>query len=421
MLREVRAHDGGLLQTELAILARDVPAMGYSIFRLLPRRVPAASKALPPDEPVLENAFYRLEFDPGTGAIVRLSAKSPSWDVLDAPGNVVAREEDRGDLWELYQNLNAGLFVTSKTPHPAPQSGQAVFSSEQSAERGTVCRGPVFSEFQVAHPFGGENHFATTVRLYHELRRIDIRTRILNHEKSVRYRVLFPTSIRDGQSVHEIPFGATERPVGIELPAQNWVDYGDGERGLALLNRGLPGNNVHDGTMMLSLARSARIQAYGYGGGYEPGMSSDSGFELGTAFTFDYALVPHAGDWREAGVYRDALEFNQPLLARTVAPHPGVLPNRWGLLQISPSNVVMTALKPGSDGTAVLRIYEATGTPTSAALRFSAPITAAEEVNLLEDAGSALAVGDGPLQVDLRAFEIKTIRVWLAPPTAATR
>ena len=135
--------------------------------------------------------------------------------------------------------------------------------------------------------------------------------------------MLFPTSIDDGKSYHEIPFGAIERPVGIELPAQNWVDYGNGQRGVAVLNRGLPGNNVADGTMMLSLARSTRIQAYGYGGGYEPGMSSDTGFELGKELTFDYALVPHAGDWREAGVYRDGLEFNHPLLAHTAAVHRG--------------------------------------------------------------------------------------------------
>ena len=243
-------------------------------------RTPAASTAAPQDEPVLENEFYRLEFDPASGAMTSLVEKSSQWNVLGGPGNVVAREEDRGDLWELYHNLESG-FVTNKTPHAPPQPGKAIFSSEQSGTPGTVSRGAVFSEFKVAHPFGGENSFATTVRLYAGLRRIDIRTQVLNNEKSVRYRVLFPTSIRDGRSYHEIPFGAIERPVGIELPAQNWVDYGNGQQGLAVLNRGLPGNNVADGTMMLSLARSTRIQAYGYGGGYEPGMSSDIGLRIG--------------------------------------------------------------------------------------------------------------------------------------------
>jgi len=49
--------------------------------------------------------------------------------------------------------------------------------------------------------------------------------------------------------------------------------------------------------------------AYGFQGGYEPGMSSDSGLELGKELTFDYALVPHTGDWRQAAVeqVREAL------------------------------------------------------------------------------------------------------------------
>ncbi len=35
------------------------------------------------------------------------------------------------------------------------------------------------------------------------------------------------------------------------------------------------------------------------GGGYGPGMTSDTGLELGRQLSFDYALVPHAGDWRQ--------------------------------------------------------------------------------------------------------------------------
>ena len=79
-----------------------------------------------------------------------------------------------------------------------------------------------------------------------------------------------------------------------------------------------------------------------------------------------YALVPHAGDWREAGVYRDGLEFNHPLLCRAVLPHAGNLPARWGLLEVSNPGVVVSALKPGSQGVAVLRVYEATGRPAPA-------------------------------------------------------
>jgi alpha-mannosidase len=414
LLTSTRYASGGLLRAEIAFVARDVPPLGYAVYRVVPRSSPVAVAAASASaEPVLENEHYRLEFNAAGGAMTRLLVKSNQWDALSGPGNVVVREEDHGDLWEPYKPLDGGSRIAMKTQVVVPQPGQAVFSNEQTDPPGTVTRGPVFSEFTTSHAFGAQGTFASTVRLYTDLRRIDIRTQILNQDQSVRYRVMFPTTIRDGQSVHEIPFGSIQRPAAIEFPAQNWIDYGNGQQGVALLNRGLPGNAVSDGTMLLSLLRSTRIVAYGFGGGYEPGMSSDSGLQLGKEFTFDYALVPHAGDWRKAAVYRAGMEFNQPLLACTLATHAGTLPKRWGLLDITPHNVALTTLKPGADGTAVLRVYEADGVPTKATIRFSVPIVTAEEVNLLEDAGPTCPITDKSLQFELRPFEIKTLKVRL--------
>ena len=174
-------------------------------------------------------------------------------------------------------------------------------------------------------------------------------------EKYVRYQAIFPTTIKDGKSTHEIPFGSIERPAAIEFPAQNWVDYGDGRRGLTLLNVGLPGNVVTDGTMMVSVLRAHTLGAYGFGGGYEPGMSSDSGLQLGQERTMRYALVPHAGDWRAGGRFPRRLGAQSPLLCRNVLPHTGSLPKRWGLVDVSNPNVVLSSLKPSRDGDVALQ------------------------------------------------------------------
>jgi alpha-mannosidase len=200
------------------------------------------------------------------------------------------------------------------------------------------------------------------------------------------------------------------------------VDYGDDQRGIALLNRGLPGNVVTEGTMMLSLMRSTRIVAYGFGGGYEPGMTSDSGFELGKERTFDYALVPHSGDWREAAVYRHGLEFNNPLLACKAASHAGLLPKRWGLLEISHPNVVVSAAKPGPQGSTIVRVYEAAGKATAGVtIRLSGKIAKAEEANLMENPIGKVEAADCALKFDLRAFEIKTFRLELQPFSLQSR
>ncbi|HLJ91680.1 MAG TPA: glycoside hydrolase family 38 C-terminal domain-containing protein [Gemmataceae bacterium] len=413
--------DGSLRTVRLAFLARNVPALGYHIYHVVAKQTagPAPPKAETDD--TLENEFYRLTVDPLTGAITSLMAKADNWEVVSSPANIVVRQPDHGDLWELYQGLDGGSKIAMTRKQPIPRPGQALFSSEFQAKPGTILRGPVFSEFRVAHPLGNGT-FTTSVRLTAGLRRIDLRTTLVNQEKFVRYQALFPTTIRAGKSFHAIPFGAMERPAGIEFAAQDWVDYGDGRRGLALLNHGLPGNVQTDGTLMLSLLRSHTLGAYGFGGGYEPGMSSDSGLQLGKERTLQYSLVPHGGDWREAGVYRDGLEFNHPLICAKIRPHDGPLPKRWGLVEVSHPNVVISALKPGPDGTTVVRVYEATGrAATDVKLTVRAKVLSARECNLLEDLGQEMKTEANTLHFDLPAFTIKTFALKLEPASANSR
>jgi alpha-mannosidase len=202
--------------------------------------------------------------------------------------------------------------------------------------------------------------------------------------------------------------------LGIEFPAQNWAAYGDGTRGLAVLNRGLPGNLVSEDALVLSLMRSTCIVAYGFGGGYEPGMSSDTGFEQGVERCFEYSLVGYQGDWRRAQLYRRGWELNHTLVVRKATPHPGPLPARWGWLEVSAPNVVISALKPGPDGSTILRVYEAEGQATpEVTVLFHAKVRTAEETDLLEGPGRRLTAGKKGIRFGMRGFEVKTLRLRL--------
>jgi alpha-mannosidase len=419
--------DGSLKDAKVAFLAHDVPAFGYALYQITPSDSgtssvagkkrsddPPAASTMHQDVGTIETEYYRVSFDLWTGEMKELYDKTAHWDVLGGrPGNIVAREQDGGDSWELYGTLNGGRLTKMIRKQGLPDAAKAHFSSEQVGGSGETFSGPVYSQFSLAHPFG-EGKFATTVRVYPGMRRIDIHTDLLNNNKGVRYRLLVPTSIENGRRFDEIAFGAIERPQDQEYPAQNWIDYSDGNKGLALLNRGLVGNNVAGGTLLLSLTRSARITDYPFYGGYEPGVSSDLGLELGVERSFDYALVPHAGDWRDAAVYRAGWEFNHPLLARKVSMHAGTLPRRWGLLDISAPNVVASALLPGRDGSVTLRIYEASGKPANGVeIKFHKPVASAAETNLLGDEIRPLSAAQDTLRLDLRPFEIKTIKLKL--------
>jgi alpha-mannosidase len=419
IVESTQYSDGGLKSARLAFVAHHVPALGYRVYHASPARggklAGKSSSAVDSasHDVRFENEDYRLTLDRTTGAMTSLVSQKGNGEFLSGRGNVVARQQDKGDLWELYKGLEGGSRVAMTTRQKVPQRGVDAFNDEGKGEPGTVATGPVFSELRVARPFGS-GRFATTVRLYASLRRIEVTTRLVNQEKYVRYQALFPTTIADGKSTHEIPFGSIDRPAAIEFPAQNWVDCSDGRRGLAILNVGLPGNLVTDGTMMVSLLRAHTLGAYGFGGGYEPGMSSDSGFQLGQERTMRYALVPHAGDWRDAGLFREGLEFNHPLICRSVLPHSGRLPKRWGFLEVSNPNVVVSSLKPTKQGDVALRVYEASGRPAAGiVIKLNAKAQSAREANLVEDAGGDLKVERDSLRIDLQPFEIRTIRIRL--------
>jgi alpha-mannosidase len=412
LLEADRFEDGGLRRIKFAFVAREIPALGFAVYHVVALQTAGESmrnRTVTNQDGLLENDSYRADFDVSTGALTNLTVKTGDWQALSGPANVVACEPDKGDFWELNKTLDGGQNVIMTRPLPVPQAGQARFTTEQTATNAVLLRGPVFSEFHVEHPFGS-NFFTTSARLYNGIPRIDFTTRIRNNEEFVRYRLLVPTAIKNGRNFQEIPFGAIERPNAQEFPAQNWSDYGDGEHGVALINRGLPGNNVADGTMMLSLMRSTRVDVYW---GVEA-QRSNTGLEMGKELTFHYALAPHAGDWRTAGVYKTGLEFNNPLIVRKLTSHAGALPKTWGLLEVSPANVVLSALKPAKDGMAVIRVYEASGQATTGAtIKLHAKVISANEANLMEDSGAKANVRQNTLQFDLHPFEIRTFKVRL--------
>jgi alpha-mannosidase len=419
-----QSDDGDIHFAKIVFVARDVPSMGHAVYHAVPNSqasavgVPSATKASArttwrDDVGAIENEFYKATFNLWTGEMTSLVLKEDGSEILNGSGNVVAREDDGGDFWELYGTLNGARLTAMTKKITGPKVDSAKFSTDNVGGSGSASGGPVIAEFHITHPFG-KNQFSTRVRMYPGIRRVDIHTEILNQEPFVRYRVLFPTSIRDGRNTQEIAFGAIQRPRSQEFPAQNWIDYGDNGRGLALVNRGIPGNNVVGDTMLLSLMRSTRLLSYGGIDSNEPGMSSDSALELGKWLSFDYALVPHVGAWQDAQVFRAGLEFNNPLIVRKTGAHAGGLPNRWSFLDVSNPHVVVSALKPSRDGDAAVRVYEAAGQPApNVRMHLARSLLSAREANLIEDPQRELQVRENAFSFDLRPYEIKTFRLRL--------
>jgi alpha-mannosidase len=446
LLSEDRAPDGSILRGRVLFVARDVPSFGYEVYRILPLPAgadPAGAAAGAAagasdirtstplnlrhdlDEGFIENSRVRVTFDLWRGVITSLVEKTQGWETI-APGyrrgNTIVREQDFGNFWQYNGPCKGDLFHPPMDdgisrglyPLPTETTAGASFSHLFDGD-GNIRTGRAHAEFSIDHPWGS-GWFSTRVRLYAGLPRVEVTTTLVNNDERVRYRVAVPTSVRAGTITHEIPFGAIERPEG-EYPAQTWMDYGEsgpaGSRGIALLNRGLPGNNVADGVMMLSLLKCTALkEGYGEGGGFKLGVATEQGYEKGVRHVLRYALVPHPGDWRQARVWQEGHGFNTPLIPVKSAPHPGELPAKRSWVSVSEPQVVISAVRRGKRGI-VVRVYEAAGRPVASA-RVELDFAAREvlETDLVERGPRPLpGAGGRGFSFPLAAFQIRTFEI----------
>jgi alpha-mannosidase len=119
---------------------------------------------------------------------------------------------------------------------------------------------------------------------------------------------------------------------------------------------------------------------------------------------FAYAVMPHAGGWREAGVVAEAARFETPLrwLPGSAAPR--------SFLSIDDPNLVIDTVKRAEDSDALLvRLYEAHGGRGRGRLQLGWPVREALRCNLLEDPGDPMPVADGAIEIAYRPHEIVSL------------
>ena len=429
-LEHVQRHpDGSIKRADLLFIA-DLPALGYATYFLRETTAPPLGSELrfdavgprpgvqwggllKPDDGIVSNEYLELDVDLRTGAIRSLVHRELDWDVVDGSSPygfaTIARQEDRGDPWEYYGPLRPG--TTSRIPltDDLPLRGGALFSDEYGGQA-TVTGGPVAATIEITGPLGSGT-LVRRFRLYAGLPRLEIETEIVNQEQFVRYRSLLPLSLPDPAITYEIPFGAIERPPG-EYPAQNWVDVSDGDRGVALLNRGTPGHSLVGSTLSASLLKCTRVVSY-EGGGYDRSSEDSLGFEIGVRHRFEQALLPHAGDWRAASLPQAGAGFNEPFLVRKLERREGRMPAVHGFVSVSPANVALHSCRlQGSR--LVLRVSETAGEQTEGAVRFAWPVEDVRETDFAGAAQAPVAAGRDGFELALGPFEIRTYAVTLA-------
>lgn len=248
----------------------------------------------------------------------------------------------------------------------------------------------------------GTNSTLTQDMVFHSTTpRVDFETLVDWNETHQLLKACFDLNILADSARHEIQFGHVERPTHFNQPddrarfevcAHKWTDLSENGFGAALLNDCKYGVSVLGTTIGLTLMKA----------GMNPDPRGDKGRHLMT-----YALMPHNTPFSVESVVRPAYEINVPLITRMA----DVSSRCFGApALVDAPNVIIEAIKwaEGGDGF-VLRLYEAGKTATKARVSLNVPVREVCETTHLEEQPRKLRVRDGAVDLDFRAFEIKTL------------
>jgi alpha-mannosidase len=128
--------------------------------------------------------------------------------------------------------------------------------------------------------------------------------------------------------------------------------------------------------------------------------------DLGTQ-QFTYGVCIWNGSLYDSPVVKDAYEMNA---SSTITKG---LSEERSLFTTSAANIIIETVKPAEDGSKdiIIRMYESKHSATHCRLTTTLAVDGVFETNMLEDDGKKLSFKDGKVELDFRAFEIKTLRL----------
>ena len=341
-----RVDQAGGCRTRACFVAR-MPALGCTVLRMLTGEAPAAAGGLTAFDATIENARCKIVADPETGWIVSLLDKQHGIEWFTGPGCVPVVINDPSDTWS---------------------HGVVDFRDEIGRFRGSaqaVECGPVRTVLRVRQCWG-DSTIEQDFIIYNGLDRIDCEMRIDWRERHRMLKLSVPVNVSAPRAIFEVPMGTIERqPLGHEEPGLRWVDVegvaANGKpMGMLVANDSKYGYDFKDNELRISVLRSP-IYAFHEPRtveGHKKYLFTDQGRQV-----VRYSLLPHEGDWRQAGAMRQGHSLNNSPITLQVAAHAGKLGGTVSFMQVEPDTVLCEVLKQAEDGRGlVVRVLETGGT-----------------------------------------------------------
>ena len=377
---------------ERLLFAASAPSAGYAVYRLVPRQPSGFRSPLKASRTVLENRWFRVRLD-SKGAIVSLVHR-PTGRELVRPGeraNLLRLYEDKPIDWPAW---DIDFFYEDKWEDVT-----------QTDSLELVEEGPVRAVVEVRRSFS-RSRLSQRIVIYADSPRIDFETWVDWHEKDRVLKALFPVDVNASEARYEIQFGTVTRPTHtntswdfarFEVCAHRWADISEEGFGMSLMNDCKYGHHTKGSEMRLTLLRAPK----------EPDPEADMGEHV-----FTYSIMPHAGDYIEAGTVREAYGLNVPMRVLPVEASEGPLPPVRSFLRVDSEHVILETVKKAErEETVILRCYECHNRRGTVTVTVDLPFSRVYECDLMEDNLEEVPCAGSSFTFPIRPFEIKTFKL----------
>ncbi len=212
---------------------------------------------------------------------------------------------------------------------------------------------------------------------------------------------------------------AAELPIGA-CPQRGFARIDDGARALTVANRGNPEVEAvpePDGRTSLAVTLLRAVGFLSRGDlrlrrGHAGPPFETPGAQVPGPHRAELSLRLHGADDVDAVAHVHRFVY-PPLAFAGAGPADAPLRDGARLVELDDPGVVVTAIEPRADGSAIVRIYETTGLARSVSLRWNAPGDWTwEAVDLAErlDPAAPIEVSGARARIELRAWEIRNLR-----------
>jgi alpha-mannosidase len=374
---------------KLTFIANDVPAMGYSTYKL--EKGKAESSKVVAQKNLLENSKLKVVFDEN-GIIDSIYDKANDRMVLTGKGNQLTVFQDKPiheSAWNLELDYQKKFWKLD--------SADSIEVIESSEVRGVI---------RIVRSFN-KSVITQNIILAADADYIDFETRADWYETEKVLKAAFPVSVTNTHASYEIAHGSIDRPthwnygtdlVRFEVCGHKWADLSEGDYGVSIINDCKYGYDIKDNLMRITLMRAPIC----------PDTVGDKGIS-----TFTYRLYPHAGVWSQADTVKYAFELNQPLKGFNLKAQNGELEGNKSFINVDKENIIIDAVKPAQDGNGIIiRVYESEKKRGNVNIKFNfGKIKKVIECNLMEVDENELSTSDNSFNFFITPHQVRTFRI----------